>query len=100
MRTLDATFELSVILFVILASRRIVAELSNARDISLARHDKEQKAYARAGVDVDLGNDSKRRIQSLVARRMAPRFWARSAGSADCSRRIFRNAGAGAGRER
>lgn len=34
---------------------------------------KKQKAYARAGVDVDLGNRLKRRIQSLVRRTHGPR---------------------------
>jgi phosphoribosylformylglycinamidine cyclo-ligase len=33
---------------------------------------KEQKAYARAGVDIDLGNRLKRRIQSLVRRTHGP----------------------------
>ena len=31
--------------------------------LEFARHDKRKKAYARAGVDVDLGNRLKRRIQ-------------------------------------
>src|SRR5437870_12237133 len=40
---------------------KIVRDVSTSFDMT-----KNRKAYARAGVDVDLGNKLKRRIQSLV----------------------------------
>ena len=51
-------------------SRRIrCAAEGNATDVSTSLDmTKRQKAYARAGVDVDLGNKLKRRIQSLVSK--------------------------------
>ena len=43
-----------------------------ARSVRFAQDDKEEKAYARAGVDVDLGNRLKRSIQRLVRQTHGP----------------------------
>src|ERR1700704_5132958 len=43
---------------------------------------KKKKAYARAGVDVDLGNRLKSRIQSLVQSTHGPEFLGRAGGFA------------------
>src|SRR5256885_8700907 len=46
---------------------KIVRDVSTSFDMT-----ERQKAYARAGVDVDLGNKLKRRIQSLVRKTHGP----------------------------
>ena len=45
-----------------------------------------QKAYAAAGVDIDLGNKVKATLPQLLTARIAARCSARSAASAACSR--------------
>jgi hypothetical protein len=42
-----------------------------------------QKAYARAGVDIDLGNKVKR-CRNCSPRRIGAKCWAKSAGLAGC----------------
>ena len=57
----------------------------NARDLSTSLDMKKQKAYARAGVDVDLGNSTQSAASNhSLGKRMAPRFWVKSAVSAAC----------------
>src|SRR5438045_7070571 len=46
---------------------KIVRDVSTSFDMT-----ERQKAYARAGVDVDLGNKLKRRIQSMVRKTHGP----------------------------
>ena len=50
-----------------------------------------KKAYARAGVDVDLGNKLKRRIQSLVKQTHGPRVLGKIGGFAGLFRADFRD---------
>jgi phosphoribosylformylglycinamidine cyclo-ligase len=50
---------------------------------------KKQKAYARAGVDVDLGNRLKRRIQSLVRQTHGPRVLGKTGGFGGLFRASF-----------
>src|SRR2546421_6269318 len=51
---------------------------------------KKKKAYARAGVDVDLGNKLKRRIQSLVRQTHGPRLLGKIGGFGGLFRANFR----------
>src|SRR2546421_5671587 len=52
---------------------------------------KKKKAYARAGVDVDLGNKLKRRIQSLVRQTHGPRLLGKIGGFGGLFRADFRS---------
>jgi phosphoribosylformylglycinamidine cyclo-ligase len=52
---------------------------------------RKQKAYARAGVDVDLGNRLKRRIQSLVKQTHGPRVLGKIGGFGGLFRADFRD---------
>ena len=62
---------------------------------------KKKKAYARAGVDVDLGNRLKRSIQQLVRQTHGPEVLGKIGGFGGLFRaELFRHARAGAGRER
>src|SRR5436305_13664655 len=54
---------------------KIVRDVSTSLDMT-----ERQKAYARAGVDVDLGNKLKRRIQSLVRKTHGPEVLGRIGG--------------------
>jgi len=52
---------------------------------------KQRKAYARAGVDVDLGNRLKRRIQTLVRQTHGPQVLGKVGGFGGLFRADFRS---------
>src|SRR6266478_9829116 len=63
---------------------KIVRDVSTSFDMT-----ERQKAYARAGVDVDLGNKLKRRIQSLVRRTHGPQVLGKIGGFGGLFRASF-----------